>query len=107
MALIMRQPQHPPLEDLTLPRALRALSDPVRLGIVTALADGSERGWSEFDAGVGKSTLSQHMKTLREAGITRTRMEGTRCYVSLREDFNARFPGLIPAVLALANHERT
>jgi hypothetical protein len=47
------------------------------------------------------------MKTLREAGITRTRMEATRCYVSLREDFNARFPGLIPAVLALTDDEQT
>ena len=79
----------------------------MRLGIVTALADGSERGWSEFDVAVGKSTLSQHMKTLREAGITHTRMEGTRCYVSLRKDFNAKFPGLIPAVLALTGDEQT
>jgi DNA-binding transcriptional ArsR family regulator len=103
MMVVMRQPRHPPLKDLTLPKALKALSDPVRLGIVTTLADGSERGWSEFQVGVGKSTLSQHMKTLREAGITHTRMEGTRCYVSLRQDFNTKFPGLIPAVLALTD----
>lgn len=101
--MVMRQLRHPPLKDLTLPRALRALSDPVRLGIVTTLADGSERGWSEFEVGVSKSTLSQHMKTLREAGITHTRMEGTRCYVSLRQDFDNKFPGLIPTVLALTD----
>lgn len=102
----MRQPHHPALEDLTLARALKALSDPVRLGIVTTLADGSERGWGEFEVGVSKSTLSQHMKTLREAGLTKTRMEGTRCYVSLREDFDTKFPGLVPAVLALTGPGR-
>lgn len=46
------------------------------------------------------------MKTLREAGITNTRMEGTRCYVSLREDFDTKFPGLIPAVLAIADDQQ-
>lgn len=96
----MKQVRHPPLEDLALTTALAALSDPVRLGIVTTLADGRERGWSEFRVSVAKSTLSHHMRVLREAGITQTRMEGTRCFVSLRKDFNRRFPGLIPTVLS-------
>ncbi|MFG3658668.1 ArsR/SmtB family transcription factor [Streptomyces sp. NPDC047706] len=44
---------------------------------------------------VAKSTLSHHLKVLREAGVTQTRQEGTRCYVTLRrETLDARFPGL-------------
>lgn len=101
----MKQPHHPPLDEVTLERALGALSDPLRLGIVAALADGGEKGWSQFQVGVGKSTLSHHMKTLREAGVTWTRMEGTRCYVSLRKDFSEKFPGLIPTLLSLRSEE--
>lgn len=40
------------------------------------------------------------------AGITRTRQEGTRCYVALRRtDLDRRFPGLLDAVLAAADGE--
>lgn len=96
----MKQVRHPPLEHLTLTAALAALSDPVRLHIVTTLADGQERGWSEFHVAVAKSTLSHHMRVLREAGITQTRMEGIRCFVSLRKDFERRFPDLISTILS-------
>ena len=50
-----------------------------------------------------KSTLSHHLKVLREAGVTRTRQEGTRCFVTLRRDsLDARLPGLLPALLSAA-----
>lgn len=93
--------------EITLPRLLGALSDPTRLGIVRVLSDGAERGWGQLCAPVAKSTLSHHLKTLREAGVTRTRQEGTRCYVTLRREvLDARFPGLLPALLsaAVADH---
>lgn len=93
-------PKHPATEDLSLTRVLAALSDPIRLGVVLLLSDGQERQWGELDAPVSKSTLSHHMKTLRSAGITRTRDEGTRCYVRLRsDDLQARFPGVLASVL--------
>lgn len=96
--------QSPNVEDLSLTRVLAALSDPLRLGIVQLLADGEERQWGEIDAPVSKSTLSYHMKTLRSAGITRTRDEGTRCFVRLRnEDLEDRFPGLLPSLLGVAD----
>ncbi|MCQ4625873.1 metalloregulator ArsR/SmtB family transcription factor [Corynebacterium genitalium ATCC 33030] len=96
--------QSPNVEDLSLTRVLAALSDPLRLGIVQLLADGEERQWGEIDAPVSKSTLSHHMKTLRSAGITRTRDEGTRCFVRLRnEDLEDRFPGLLPSLLGVAD----
>lgn len=41
---------------------------------------------------------------LRDAGITRTRQEGTRCFVELRRaDLDVRFPGLLDAVLEVAH----
>jgi DNA-binding transcriptional ArsR family regulator len=50
---------------------------------------------------VAKSTLSHHLRVLREAGITLTEPSGTQRVVSLRaDDLNARFPGLLDAVLA-------
>jgi len=100
--------KHPATEDLSLPRVLSALSDPLRLGIVHLLSDGQERQWGELDAPVSKSTLSHHMKTLRSAGITRTRDEGTRCYVHLRsDDLDERFPGLLASVLRADSEDIT
>ncbi|WP_371611946.1 ArsR/SmtB family transcription factor [Streptomyces clavifer] len=93
----------PALSTITLPSVLGALSDPTRLGIVRVLSDGNERGWGELRAPIAKSTLSHHLKVLREAGVTQTRQEGTRCFVTLhRESLDARFPGLLPALLAAA-----
>lgn len=98
----MKQVNHPELDQITLTGVLGALSDPTRLAIVRTLSDGKERGWTEFKVGVGKSTLSHHMKTLREAGVTHTRQEGTRCFVSLRPEIKKRFPGLVARILAFA-----
>ncbi|WP_369243811.1 ArsR/SmtB family transcription factor [Streptomyces sp. R41] len=92
--------------EITLPRVLAALSDPTRMGIVRILADGREHGWGQLRAPVAKSTLSHHLKILREAGITRTRQEGTRCYVTLRrEELDDRFPDLTRALLSAAHAE--
>lgn len=89
---------------MNLPTVLHALADPVRLGLVRLLSDGEERGWGQLDAPVAKSTLSYHLKVLRSAGITRTREEGTRCFVRLRRaDLEERFPGLLETTLELAS----
>lgn len=95
----MKTLYHPKTEDISLANVLYALGDPTRLQIVKKL----ER--SEVSCGgVGldklKSTLSYHYKTLREAGIVRTRIEGTQRLMSLRrEDLDKRFPGLLDAIL--------
>jgi DNA-binding transcriptional ArsR family regulator len=104
----MAQSQHPDIDDISLTQVLSAMSDPLRLGIVLLLSDGQERQWGELDAPVSKSTLSHHMKTLRSAGITRTRDEGTRCYVRLRrDDLDGRFPGLLDSLLTAASEDAT
>jgi DNA-binding transcriptional ArsR family regulator len=83
-----------------------ALSDPIRVGLVRVLADGRERGWGALRAPVAKSTLSHHLRVLRDAGVTRTRQEGTRCFVELRRrDLDTRFPGLLTAVLTAADDD--
>lgn len=100
--------QHPDLDDVALTTVLAALSDPLRLGLVRLLSDGVERQWGELDAPVAKSTLSHHLKVLRSSGVTRTRDEGTRCYVHLRSDeLERRFPGLLPSLLASSGHGAT
>ncbi|WP_329135110.1 ArsR/SmtB family transcription factor [Streptomyces sp. NBC_01476] len=97
---------HPETARLELTEVMAALSDPIRLGLVRLLADGAERGWGELRAPVAKSTLSHHLKVLRGAGLTRTREEGTRCYVRLRRDDVAeRFPALLDAVIAAAERD--
>lgn len=98
----MRQLRHPKPGDITLVGVLGALSDPVRLSVVAAIANGDERSWGDFEVGVCNSTLSHHMKVLRLAGILNHRKDGTRCFVSLRPDLDAIFPGLLPCILKFA-----
>lgn len=98
----MKQPPHPLPDDFVLTDVLAALSDPVRLAIVVTLADGGEHPWGDLDLGVGPSTLSHHVKVLREAGLITHRKEGTRCFVALRAELEQIFPGLVPTVLKFA-----
>jgi DNA-binding transcriptional ArsR family regulator len=94
-----RQLDHPSAKEITLARVLHALSDPVRLSVVADLARGTERGSSEFRCGVSESTLSHHLKVLRLAGVINHRKEGTRCFVALRPELEAAFPGLLASIL--------
>lgn len=94
------EPFQPDTEDLDLTSILQALGDPVRLKIVRELAAQGEQVCGSMELGISKSTRSHHLKTLREAGVTSTRIEGTNRHVSLRrDDLEARFPGLLEAVL--------
>ncbi|MBE2319122.1 helix-turn-helix transcriptional regulator [Solirubrobacter sp. CPCC 204708] len=96
----------PELEAVSLAVMMAALSDPVRVAIVRELACRGEATCGAFDVGVSKATRSHHFKVLREAGLTRTRAEGTHRHVTLRrEEVDARFPGLLGAVLAAADRE--
>ena len=104
--------EEPPSERLDLPAVLGALADPGRLAIVRALAEGGEECCNKVGerAGltVGKSTLSHHLKVLRESGVTHTRMQGTHRYVSLRSaDLDEAFPQLLDAVLGRGSARRS
>ncbi|MEV7188389.1 metalloregulator ArsR/SmtB family transcription factor [Kitasatospora sp. NPDC093102] len=102
----MRTPSHPATDSIELAGIFHALSDPARLSIVTGLAQVDEQCCSDLDVPLSKSTLSHHLKVLREAGVTTTRVEGTRRLMSLRrDDLDLRFPGLLDAVLNAATRE--
>ena len=88
----------PPTEALDLATIMRTVGEPLRLEIVRLLADGEERSCHELQAALGlpASTGSYHLRLLREAGVTRTRAEGTQRNISLRrDDLERRFPGLV------------
>lgn len=90
----------PALEDVELTDVLHALSDPVRLEIVAALAGGGEQACGAIPLPVSASTRSHHFRILRDAGVTITRASGTQRLVSLRRrELDRRFPGLLDAVL--------
>jgi DNA-binding transcriptional ArsR family regulator len=92
----------PDKSEFDLIQILRALGDPIRLNIVTALADGEPHPRSEGvrRADVTKSTMSHHFKVLREAGLTRTIVDGRNQSCQLRRaELDERFPGLIEALI--------
>src|SRR5882757_6162608 len=95
--------EEPAADRLDLPTVLAALADPGRLAIVRALAVGEEccnKVGELAGITVGKSTLSHHMKVLRESGVTHTRAQGTHRYVSLRRaELDGAFPQLLDAIL--------
>lgn len=97
----MREPHHPSRQELELSAVLHALSDPARLDIVRRLAEGDEPSCGMFEVGLSKATLSHHFRVLRESGLVMVRPDGRKRLLSLRlDDLNARFPGLMDAILA-------
>jgi DNA-binding transcriptional ArsR family regulator len=105
MLVSMPRFTHPRLEDVPLDLALHALADANRLGMVARLA--TAEGLSCTAAmpcePIPKSTLTNHLKLLRAAGLIETKQAGREMINTLRRsDFDRRFPGLLDAVLA--NH---
>jgi len=91
------------MEEMDLASVLHALSDPMRLRIVAALAHQGERPCSSFQLPIVKSTCTHHFRVLRESGVIRQRLVGTSRLNSLRrEELELRFPGLLDAVLQAA-----
>jgi len=97
---------HPAIEQVTVEGILHALAHPVRLALYTELvASTCSRSCSSLlsvsDKTVPKSTLSQHFRVLREAGLIRSERRGVEMQNSSRcAEIDQRFPGLIPAILA-------
>jgi len=101
----MRPLIHPSIDDVTLEGILHALADPVRAAIYADLAARDRAATcSAFvnvvDREIPKSTLSQHFRALREAGLIRSERAGvemrshTRC-----KEIEQRFPGLISSIM--------
>jgi DNA-binding transcriptional ArsR family regulator len=103
----MKQYQHPTIDQITLTGVLHALSDPVRLNFVQCLAKlMCEQPCGSIPTPVAKSTMSHHLRVLREAGIVYIRTEGTQSLTSLRlDELATKFPGLLESVLKAALEE--
>jgi DNA-binding transcriptional ArsR family regulator len=102
---VVEEIAHPKRAEIELGAVLHALSDPVRLRIVAALAvdDDAEPTCGSFDVPVTKSTCTHHFRVLREAGVIHQRQVGTaRLNTLRREDLEARFPGLLETILRSA-----
>jgi len=102
----MRPLFHPSLDDITVEGILHALSDPVRAHILAKIlrADDAQT-CSAFlevsDRHIPKSTLSQHFKALREAGLIRSERKGVELHNTSRcQEIAARFGPLLTTVLA-------
>jgi DNA-binding transcriptional ArsR family regulator len=101
----MRPLFHPSIEDVTVESILHALSDPVRAAIyANIVASDCSQNCSNFlrvsEKDIPKSTLSQHFKALRDAGLIRGERRGVEMHNTSRcAEIEKRFPGLIPAII--------
>ncbi|MCQ8783901.1 ArsR/SmtB family transcription factor [Mangrovibrevibacter kandeliae] len=101
----MRPLFHPAVEDIRPEAILHALSDPDRAAIFLKVAGA---GMVEACSAVGtvgdrvipKSSLSSHFKVLREAGLIHSERHGVEMRNTVRcDEVNARFPGLLAAIM--------
>ena len=101
----MRPLSHPEANDITVEGILHALSDPLRVHIFAQITAAScPQTCSAFlevsNKQVPKSTLSQHFKVLREAGLIRSERKGVEMHNTPRcEEIETRFPGLVSAIV--------
>src|SRR5258708_34942880 len=101
----MRPLFHPSMQDVTVEGILHALSDPVRVSIFSDIANATgSQTCSNFltvsEKEIPKSTLSQHLKALREAGLIRGERVGVQMRLASRcGEIEKRFPGLIQAIV--------
>jgi DNA-binding transcriptional ArsR family regulator len=105
----MRPLFHPAVEDVPVEAILHALSDPVRVAIYADIV-GQEcsQNCSTFlytnDKPIPKSTLSQHFKILREAGLIRGERRGVEMHNTSRcAEIDQRYPGLIATIVNAHN----
>jgi len=100
----MRSVDHPEIVDIPLEAILHALADPVRVKIFAGIAQqGCPQNCTAFvnvaEKPIPKSTLSQHFRILREAGLIRGERHGVQMHnISRAAEVDARYPGLLVAI---------
>jgi DNA-binding transcriptional ArsR family regulator len=103
--MFMRPLFHPSIEDVTVEGILHALADPTRVAIYADIVSQEcSQNCSTFltvsDKTIPKSTLSQHFRALREAGLIRGERRGVEVHNTSRcAEIEQRFPGLILAIV--------
>ncbi len=104
--MTMRPLFHPSIEDITVEGILHALSDPARVAIYADIVSQEcAQNCSTFlrvsNKTIPKSTLSQHFRELREAGLIRGERHGVEVHNTSRcKELEQRFPGLIRAIVS-------
>lgn len=95
--------RHPERAQITVDGLLSALGNPVRLAVVRVLDAGGEHNCTSVLNALGitaKSTMTHHWRVLRDSGVIWQRPSGRDNMLSLRrEDLDARYPGLLDAIL--------
>lgn len=96
----MRNFNHPKPEAIELPQVLYALGDATRLAIVRKLAEKGTLSCGDVCCDTPRSTLTHHLRILRESGVVHTTKQGQTHHNALRaDDLNTRFPGLLANIL--------
>jgi DNA-binding transcriptional ArsR family regulator len=107
----VRPLHHPAAGDITVEGILYALADPVRLQIFAQLQEADcAQICSDFlvvhKKELPKSTLSQHFKILREAGLIRSERKGVEMHNTTRcAELKDRFGPMIRAILCAYLHK--
>jgi len=107
----MRPLYHPSLSEITVQGILYALSDPVRVRIYAELAQADcamncSAFLSNGNLKLPKSTLSQHFKILREAGLIRSERRGVELKNSTRcQELKKTFGPMVAAILKACEKE--
>ena len=102
----MRPISHPHPDAISVQAILHALADPVRVRILNGLrgADCSQNCTAFTNVGetpLPKSTLSQHFRILREAGLIRSERRGVELQNRMRcEELEPKYGPMIRAILA-------
>lgn len=101
----MRPLLHPAIEDVRPEAILHALADPNRAAIFARImragcVDACSALSAVGDRVIPKSSLSNHFKVLREAGLIRSERHGVELRNHSRwAEIEARFPGLLAGII--------
>ncbi len=104
--IFMRSLQHPAIADITVENVLHAFSDPVRIQIYADLAKAEcAKNCSSYltikKQTLPKSTLSQHFRIMREAGLIHSDRKGVELVNTTRcAELKARFGALVPTIIS-------
>src|SRR5260370_3037605 len=107
----MRPLYHPAVGDITVEGILHAFSDPVRVQIYAEIerSECSQICSNFLQLGnrtLPKSTLSQHFRILREAGLIRSERKGVELHNTTRcEELKQRFGDMVRAIIDAYRHQ--